>query len=172
MKVVFLHGLEGGPHGHKPTRLRAANHEVIAPELPTKATRELLMKRRAPLPADIAAEPIRVAAEAVASAAPHVVVGSSFGGALAASLTWGGPLVLMAPAAEKLVGVLSLPKRAGRVVIIHGRRDEVIPFEDSVRLAAASACDVALWLVDDDHRLHASVDAGLMDEALAWVTAR
>lgn len=166
--IVFLHGLESGPGGHKATRLRTV-HQVTAPQLPTKRSQEWLAVKRAQLPPDVAAEPLAVAAKAVAEARPDVVVGSSFGGAMAAALLeWQGPLVLLAPAAEKLLGITALPKRRGRVVIVHGRRDEMVPCADSVRLASASACDLALWLVDDDHRLKASVDAGLMDEAIAW----
>lgn len=169
--IVFLHGLESGPGGHKPTVLKQ-KHTVTAPELPTREAMAHLSRELSALPAEIAAAPLRVAAEAVAAAKPDVVVGSSFGGGIAAALSgWGGPLVLMAPAAEKLFRVTSLPKRPGRVVVIHGRRDDIVPCDDSVRLAAQSECDVALWLVDDDHRLKASVDAGLMEEAIAWVLA-
>ncbi len=167
-RVVFLHGLESGPNGHKPTRLRRS-HEVTAPVLPTAEAIAFLSREHAALPDDVAAAPLRVAAEAVASAQPELVIGSSFGGGIAAALkAWDGPLVLMAPAAEKLFRVTRLGRRRGRVVVIHGRRDEVVPCADSVRLAAESECDVALWLVDDDHRLKASVDAGLMDEAIAF----
>ena len=35
MRVVFLHGLESGPGGHKPQRLSAA-HTLTVPHLPTR----------------------------------------------------------------------------------------------------------------------------------------
>jgi hypothetical protein len=38
----------------------------------------------------------------------------------------------------------------------------VVPVRDSVELAARSSGEVQLWLVEDDHRLAASVDAGLL----------
>jgi pimeloyl-ACP methyl ester carboxylesterase len=175
MKLVFLHGLESSPAGHKPTLLRRT-HDVVAPALPTQETYEFLMETRAQLPAHIAAKPLDVARRAVLEAKPEVVVGSSFGAGLAAMLaaegTWNGPLVLCAPAAAKLFGVTALPQRPGRVVMLHGRRDEVVPCDDSVKLAGASQCEVLLWLVDDDHRLTASVDAGLLEAAIQWSARR
>src|SRR5688572_32161680 len=109
--LVFLHGLESGPHGHKATHLRRA-HAVTAPELPTAEAIAFLARGRAALPPDVATAPLRVAADAVASARPDVVIGSSFGGGIAAALSsWDGPLVLMAPAAEKLFRVTRLEKR-------------------------------------------------------------
>jgi len=75
--------------------------------------------------------------------------------------------VLLAPAAAKLFAVAALPRRQGRVVIVHGRRDDVVPVRDSIELAERSSCDVVLFLTDDGHRLQASVAAGVMDRAIA-----
>ena len=44
-RVVFLHGLESGPHGHKAQRLGAA-YALTAPELPTAEAREFLAAQR------------------------------------------------------------------------------------------------------------------------------
>lgn len=174
IRVVFLHGLESGPGGSKAQYLRADSRlEVTAPELPTEAAIAFLKIRREVLPPEIV-EPIANAArDSVESARAEVVIGSSFGGGaamlLAARHHYDGPLVLLAPAGEKLFGIAALPRRRGRVVVIHGRRDDVVPSADSMRFTSASDCDTALWLVDDDHRLKASVDAGLLREAIDWV---
>jgi pimeloyl-ACP methyl ester carboxylesterase len=179
MRVVFLHGLESGASGNKAKRLRAT-HDLTAPELPTAEARAFLAGNADGqgwvLPEAVAAKPFEVARAAVAAARPDVLIGSSFGGGLAARLAaegaYDGPLVLLAPAAAKLFAVTALPQRKGRVVVVHGRADEVVPSSDSVRLAEASVCELALWLVDDDHRLARSVEAGLMDEAIAFATAQ
>lgn len=41
--------------------------------------------------------------------------------------------------------------------VVHGWHDDIIPVEHSIRFAQAQSC--ALHLVDDDHRLIASLDA-------------
>jgi pimeloyl-ACP methyl ester carboxylesterase len=175
VKILWLHGLESGPNGHKPTWLRAKGHELVAPVLPTQGTVDFLSQQLAPLPATVADEPYAVALKALESK-PEVVAGSSFGGGLAARLAaegaWAGPLVLMAPAAVKLFGVGRLPARRGRCAVVHGRGDEIVPCSDSVLLGAESACELMLWLVDDDHRLKKSVEAGVMDEAMGWAALR
>jgi len=63
---------------------------------------------------------------------------------------------LMAPAlyVEGLpqlpAGVLDCP-----TAVVHGWRDDVVPYEHSVRFA--DACKAALHLVESDHRLHNQV---------------
>jgi sulfinoalanine decarboxylase len=52
------------------------------------------------------------------------------------------------------------------VAISHGRADDVVPVQDSIALAAAAHGDVTLRLVDDDHRLTASVVAELIAAGL------
>jgi pimeloyl-ACP methyl ester carboxylesterase len=85
-----------------------------------------------------------------------VLVGSSLGAfvslAAAPSLHVKG-LFLMAPA----VGLPQLPMPHAAplpcpMTIVHGWRDEVIPYQNSVQFAAA--CGATLHLVDSDHRLH------------------
>jgi pimeloyl-ACP methyl ester carboxylesterase len=173
LRVLFLHGLEGSPTGLKARRLRAMpGVEVVAPTLPTEP---VLAFREAhgpghPVPPEVTAPSLEVARRALLEGKPDVVVGSSFGGGLALWLAvkahWEGPLVLLAPAGARLFALGHLPPRPGRVVIVHGRGDDVVPMGDSVRLAEASRCDVQLWLVDDTHALGRSVASGVLDEAV------
>ena len=102
--------------------------------------------------------------------APQVVVGSSFGGAVALALLqrelWAGPTLLLAQAGLRQGLPARLP--AGVPIwIVHGRGDDIVAPEDSRRLAAAG--DPA-WVtgleVEDDHPLHASVATGAL---LEWV---
>lgn len=102
-----------------------------------------------------------------------VVMGSSFGGAIALELlrrgAWKGPTVLLCPAHERVceregrpwvaLDSLSDAQRA-QCLIVHAREDEVVPYEHSVRLAAQLG--VELETVSDDHRLSQSAtDEGL-----------
>jgi len=178
LRVLFLHGLEGSPTGNKAQRLRAMpGVEVVAPALPTEAVRAFREAHGpgVPVPPEATAPALEVARRAVRDGAPQVVVGSSFGGGVAVWLAvkdhWTGPLVLLAPAGARLFGLAHLPPRPGRVVVLHGRGDEVVPMGDSVRLAESSRCDVALWLVDDGHPLAVSVASGLLDEAVRFAAA-
>src|SRR5512138_1666953 len=88
-----------------------------------------------------------------------VLVGSSMGGFVSvasASLLHARGVFLMAPALymeglpELRQGVLDCPS-----AIVHGWRDDVVPFEHSVRFAKTYRS--ALHLVESDHRLHNQV---------------
>lgn len=190
MKVLFLHGLEGSATGQKPTWLRAAGYDVVAPTLDTSVLIAHLEALRSSvdeaLRHDHLHEPLSIPSStwtvplATASAALRehpdvdVVVGSSFGGGLALELVrlgrWSGPVVVLAPAGRKLFGITSV--RVPKLAILHGRRDDVVPLADSVALANdVDADDVILRVVDDDHRLSASVARGLMGMLIEQVTA-
>ena len=85
-----------------------------------------------------------------------VLVGSSLGGFVAASsasLLHARGVFLMAPA----LYVEGLPElRAGALdcptTVVHGWRDDVVPYEHSVRFA--HTYKAALHLLESDHRLH------------------
>ena len=99
-----------------------------------------------------------------------MLVGSSFGGAIAVALLereiWRGPTLLLAQAARRRRPDACLPE--GVVVwIVHGSRDGLINPEDSRQLARTGSPElVRLIEVDDDHPLHASVRSGRLIE---WV---
>lgn len=177
-RVVFLHGLEGSSTGQKPTWLKSHGHTVVAPTLDTRALISWLSTRTSSpytAPLSTVASPRAAAVEAITEARPDVVVGSSFGGGLAMALQqegkYRGPLVLLAPAGAKLFGIATLTTSAP-VAVLHGRADDIVPVQDSIVLAATARGDVTLRLVDDDHRLTASVAAGLMGELIDLVLHR
>lgn len=107
-----------------------------------------------------------------------VVVGSSFGGAIAVELLrggdWRGPTVLLCPAYALVARRSGLPAHPGfdglpaeataHVLVVHGTRDETVPLEDSRRLVART--NAKLVTVDDDHRLSATATAASLAE---WV---
>jgi alpha/beta superfamily hydrolase len=109
-------------------------------------------------------------AEVIRSFAPDLLVGSSFGGAVAVELlqrgAWTGRTLLLAQAALKRDSGARLPADV-TVWIVHGTRDHLVDPADSRRLASTgSPGRVRLLEVEDDHSLHASVADGSLVE---WV---
>ena len=152
-KVQFIHGLEGSPQGTK-AQLLARHFEARTPAMdPSDFESCVAVQRRC-----------------LGEFRPEVVVGSSFGGAVAVALLqrgdWAGPTLLLAQAAERLGLRPALPDRVP-IWIVHGTRDDVVDPEDSRRLAASGSPEwVRLLEVDDDHALSASVESGAL---LDWV---
>jgi alpha/beta superfamily hydrolase len=144
--VVFSHGKESGPWGRKISALaevaRSERYEAHSVDYrgvdEPRARVARLVEFCKELSGDL------------------VLVGSSLGGYVAvasASLLHARGVFLMAPALyveglpELRSGVLDCPAS-----VVHGWRDDVVPFEHSVRFANSSKA--ALHLLESDHRLH------------------
>lgn len=150
--IFFFHGLESGPIGTKYLRL-SEDFEVTSPDFRDMDIWERLEK----------------AERETQGMSDLVVVGSSYGGLLAALLYSKHPerfrgYVLMAPALYRDAAdrVERMPENA---VVIHGIHDDVVPI-DAVREKCAEL-GVVVTEVDDNHRLHAALD--LMVEAVRKV---
>ncbi len=131
--ILFLHGWHSVPGGVKPTTLKSHGHTVLNPALDD----------------DDFDAAVRTAQAAFDEHHPAVVVGSSRGGAVAMNLASGtARLVLLCPAWKKWGTARTVRPDA---VILHSRADDVIPFADSVELAANSGA--TLIDVGSDHRL-------------------
>lgn len=174
MRILFLHGLESGPGGSK-ARWLGERYGAVTPDLGSAVVAEAMATGRIDSPEAYlaaAAPCLQVAREAIVDEAPDVLVGSSFGGALAVQLAvegrWTGPLLLLACASRRLLGDVPLPK-ASKAVLVHGRQDDVVPLEDARWLAATGGPRVMLWEVADDHRLGAQLGNGVLDAALGWL---
>ena len=151
LRVQFIHGLESSPQGTK-ARLLAGIFEARTPAMDTSDFEGC----------------VALQARTLDEFAPDVVIGSSFGGAVAVALLqrglWSGPTLLLAQAAVKWQLPVELPTPAP-VWLVHGTRDEIIDPEDSRRLAAAGDPErVRLIEVDDDHRLQVLVASGTLVE--------
>jgi pimeloyl-ACP methyl ester carboxylesterase len=144
--VVFSHGQESGPWGRKITALaevaRSEGYEAHSVDY-----------RGIEAPRARVAKLVDFCKEL---AGDLVLVGSSMGGyvaAASASLLHARGVFLLAPALY-LEGLPEL--RAGSLdcpaAVVHGWRDEVVPFEHSVRFAQGYRA--ALHLLDSDHRLY------------------
>lgn len=160
MQVVFLHGLESGPHGSKYKALvEAGLGPVLAPDCTGLTTPS---ERLAVIEATLAGE------------RELLLVGSSFGGLMALQYAHAHPeqvagMVLCAPAVHRSEPGWTPPQTVPDVPIrvLHGARDELIAL-DLVR----SWCHehvVRLLVVDDDHRLgnHRAQLVELVREVLA-----
>lgn len=142
-RVVFLHGLESGPHGSKYHWLTELGlGEVLAPDC-TGILDPLERLAR-----------IR---DALREEAYLLLVGSSFGGLMALRYASQYPdqvagVVLCAPAVHRPEWQPPPPPKVP-LAVLHGARDEVVPLQ-AVRDWAGWSAPVTV--VDDDHRLHAS----------------
>ena len=163
--VVFSHGKESGPWGTKITALaevaRGLGWRVESVDYRGIETAEGRLER--------------LRDECRRLPMTPVLVGSSLGGwlAAAASLTIGpvgAPargLFLLAPAFD-MPGLPLLPPQAAPAalptVVVHGWRDEIVPVAHGLRYAQVQRAET--HLVDDDHRLIASLPA-----IGAWLSA-
>jgi pimeloyl-ACP methyl ester carboxylesterase len=147
--VVFSHGQEGGPWGRKIAALAdTARSEGYQPES--------VDYRGIDSPRDRIARLMEFCQELQGDL---VLVGSSLGGYVslaAAALLHARGVFLLAPA----IYVEGLPElRAGSLdcpaALVHGWRDETVPYEHSIRFAQHHRA--TLHLVDGDHRLHSQL---------------
>ncbi|CAG8625826.1 429_t:CDS:2 [Paraglomus occultum] len=112
--------------------------------------------------------------ETVQTFKPDVVIGSSYGGAIAVTMlqkgTWIGPTLLLAQAfamyARNDSAKLWLPKNIP-ITFIHGTKDAVVDIKGSQILAAKGDPElVKLIEVDDEHRLNTLVGNQLYVDAV------
>jgi alpha/beta superfamily hydrolase len=136
MKILFLHGWTSVPGGVKSTHLKDHGHTVTNPALDD----------------DDFAAAVRTAQAEYDQHQPDVIVGSSRGGAVAMNIdSKDTPLVLLCPAWRNW-GTATTVKP--NTIILHSRKDDVIPFADSEELINNSGLPPdKLIEVGSDHRL-------------------
>ncbi len=147
LRVQFIHGLESSPQGNK-ARLFAETFDAITPAMDTRDFPGC----------------VEVQAGVLESFRPDVLVGSSFGGAVAVALLqsgrWQGPTLLLAQAALRADLPAALPEGV-RIWLIHGRSDAIVAIDDSRALARCGTPGmVRLIEVDDDHPLTRTTESG------------
>lgn len=146
VRRMFVHGLESSGRGFKGRLLRGIFEDLEAPDF--RGSFE---------------ERMRVMDPMLRGQGPWILVGSSFGGLMAATWTCRHPqevvrLILLAPAlhyadfADEEFTPVDVP-----TVLVHGTGDAVVPI-DPVRAQARRVFrDLDMREVDDDHQLHATV---------------
>ena len=159
MTVYLSHGLESGPEALKIQALKGVAEKLDDCE-------PVVMDYRG------MAEPqqrlqhlLQVIAERGDDPAHCVLAGSSLGGWLSAAVSAQQPVLgcfLLAPA----LGIASYPEtsptiQARHTHIVHGWRDDIVAPEPVIERARLQR--LSLRMVDDDHRLHASLDTILVD---------
>lgn len=159
-KILFLHGLEGRPNGRKGSWL-AERYPVVAPNLVTDKTQS-----------ENLAQSVEVARNAIKEHEPEIVVGSSFGGAVALKCiqegVWEGPSVLLAQAGIKY-GLPSKVPESSDIILIHSTEDTIVNHSDSALIARSNNYRVELWTTKGDHRLHQILEDGTLEQAIRYV---
>lgn len=154
-KVIFLHGLEGSPNGTKAKWLRK-HFDLVAPEMDTSSVD--------------AARPGALGALQGSGADADLLIGSSFGGAMAMRLVseghWSGPVVLLAPAVRFAEDVVFEPE--ARVAVVHGRADKEVLWPSVLERFAQAGEGVQLFLGGWEHRLGKALDDGSIRRAIHW----
>ena len=121
---------------------------------------------------------VEIQAAAVQRVEPDILIGSSWGGAVAAELlisgVWSGPTILLAPALRKVAEraqrtdpseALGQLEREQAILVFHDPSDDVVPHADSVELGRGEC--VELRSVDaGGHRLIALLERGELAEAI------
>lgn len=144
--LIFIHGLEGSSKGVKATLLRDLYPGIITPDFHGSLQERMDMLT-----------------SIVGNRNGWTIIGSSFGGLMGAIFTCQHPSqvkkqILLAPA-------LIWPDFAGDppppvdvpTLIIHGKRDEVIPMDAVKALAEKVFTRLEFREVDDDHGLYKTV---------------
>ena len=152
---IFIHGLLSSGQGFKARLLRQRLPDILTPDFPGD-----LDERMAKLEAILA------------EGEEHILIGSSFGGLMAALYACRHPervkkVILLAPAlpfpafADNPPAPCDIP-----AIIYHGKRDTIVPLEPTRELAQRVFHNLTFHVVDDDHMLHDTVQR-LDWEALA-----
>lgn len=134
-RVLFAHGKEGSPDGTK-AKMIENNFDAYIPSLTNSFETVDFLEDL-----DI----IENLADNV-----NVMVGSSRGGALVCQARTETRKILICPAWKKF-DVLLLPYLCEDDIIIHSRKDTIVPFEDSELLAETYGC--TLIEAGHDHRM-------------------
>lgn len=144
--LIFLHGRESSSQGYKARLLRRLFPTIITPDF--HGTLEQRMEQLDPH---------------LASAPSWTIIGSSFGGLMAAQRATTHPhqiqrLILLAPALTHPAFADSPPPPiAIPTTIYHGQRDLIIPLAQTRALAERVFTHLTFHTVDDDHPLRTTV---------------
>ncbi len=146
-RLIYLHGLESDSNSGKARQFREWFPGMLTPDF--KGSFEERMTQL---------EPILAAKE------DWTIIGSSFGGLMGTVYTCGHPtrvrkLVLLAPALLRhpFGSFLDLEPVSAPTIIIHGTLDTVVPLEPVREIAQNLFTDLTYHIVEDDHRLHKTV---------------
>jgi len=148
MPDIFLHGLESSSQAYKASVIRKSFPELIVPDF--TGPLEKRMEALYPILGD---------------KRDWNLIGSSFGGLMGAIFTCEHPdqvrkQVLLAPALmlPQFASYLDRKPVSVPTIIIHGTQDTIVPLERVREIAKKVFTNLTYKIVDDDHRLHKTVD--------------
>ncbi|HET6432214.1 alpha/beta fold hydrolase [Dyella sp.] len=155
--IILSHGSDSGPDATKVSALAALAESLGRTTLRPDYREDDALGHAGSVPARLA----RLRAAIAAQSAPPVLVGSSMGAFVSglASLEHSVAGLFLLATPERIPGwdvdfdvTPDVP-----TMLIHGWRDELCPLDDMYTFA--SRRELPLLILDDDHRLGASVDA-------------
>ncbi len=146
-RLVFIHGSGSSSQTYKAGLLRSRFPGMVVPDF--SGSLEERMEQLESI---------------LATGRDWILIGSSLGGTMAVLFAARHPaqarkLVLLAPAlmlpevAEQVTEPIPIP-----CTIIHGTRDEVVPLEETQKLAQRLFPNLDYRVVEDDHRLHKTAE--------------
>ncbi|HLA06225.1 MAG TPA: alpha/beta fold hydrolase [Anaerolineales bacterium] len=159
-RLIYLHGLESDSNSGKARQFREWFPGMLTPDF--TGTLEERMTQLLPI---------------LGKEKDWTIIGSSFGGLMGAAFTCDHPtqvrkLILLAPAlmlppfASRIhsTTLRTIPKPVSvKTIVIHGTLDNVVPLEPVREIAQTFFTDLTYIVVEDDHRLHKSV------QELDWI---
>jgi len=163
--IMILHGKEGSPNGSKVRYVKSLEHNGIKYNVevpnykPKGETVSVALPRCTKDVGDLLAD----------GYTPDLIIGSSFGGGVLLQLIrdglWSGPSLFLAQAGVMYGVTTSLPSGLP-AILIHGKQDDIVSFQDSVTLANRHN-RAELILVNDGHRLSSILEeTGLLKWAI------
>ncbi len=146
-RLIYLHGLESDSNSGKARLFREWFPGMLTPDF--KGSLEERMTQLEPL---------------LAPKQDWTIIGSSFGGLMGTIYACKHParvrkLILLAPALlrDPFASYLDLEPVSVPTILIHGTQDDVVPLEPVREIAQQLFTDLTCITVEDDHRLHKTV---------------
>ncbi len=143
---IFIHGLISSGHGFKANLLRDIFPDILTPDFP----------------GDLAQRMTKLEV-ILAQGEDHILIGSSFGGLMAAIYACNHPrrvqkIILLAPALPYHEFAAAPPAPCDvPAIVFHGIRDTIVPLAPTRTLAEQVFTHLVFNVVDDDHMLHETV---------------
>jgi pimeloyl-ACP methyl ester carboxylesterase len=145
-KIIFIHGLESSGSGYKGRFFKNIFPDILTPDFMGDLDNRMELLNK------------------ILERYDKInVIGSSFGGLMATIYAINNSakvnkMVLLAPALsfykfnEDCIKKVVIP-----VYIFHGKKDNVVPFKDTQRIAEKIFENLDFHIVDDDHMLHKTI---------------
>jgi alpha-beta hydrolase superfamily lysophospholipase len=150
--IIFIHGLESSGTGFKSRFFKTIFPDIVTPDFyaynPNISLKKILSER------------MRELYEILKTRKPWIIIGSSFGGLMAAYYALQFPrhvnlLILLAPFIDnKLIDLVKYDPVEVPTIMFQGKNDTVVSFLKSYDTLKSKFRNLETYLVDDNHFLH------------------